>query len=415
MSAVPCRGWRSTRPDDGEILIRGGLITGGYYKDRQGTAEAFGDDGWLHTGDLGRLDDDGFLTIIGRKKEIIITAGGKNVAPARLENLINKHALVSQACLVGDGRRYLTLLVALDPDMAPGWAESKGVEYGTFEGFSRAPQVLEEIRRIVDSANGEVARVEQARKWFVAPRCLVSRDRGVDPVAQDEAPGGVAAVLGRDRGTVRGLITSRSAPGIACRWSGRRRRLDWLLHSIRERDMPPPVVVTRKPPGAIVEMLREVADVWMWPENRAIPRIELLGRVGDAEGLYCMLTDGIDAALLEASPRLSAISQMAVGVDNVDLATCTARGIPVGHTPDVLTETTADTAFGLLIAAARRFREGMEDVVEGRWGEWDPVALVGRDLHGSHARHRGAGQDRPGGRPPRRRFPDAGAVQQAVP
>ena len=154
---------------DGEILIRGGLVTKGYYKDRQGTAEAFGDDGWLHTGDLGRLDDDGFLTIIGRKKEIIITAGGKNVAPARLENLINKHALVSQACLVGDGRRYLTLLVALDPDMAPGWAESKGVGYDTFEGFSRAPQVLEEIRRIVDSANGEVARVEQARKWFVAP------------------------------------------------------------------------------------------------------------------------------------------------------------------------------------------------------------------------------------------------------
>ena len=155
--------------DDGEILIRGGLVTGGYYKDQQGTAEAFGDDGWLHTGDLGRLDDDGFLTIIGRKKEIIITAGGKNVAPARLENLINKHALVSQACLVGDGRRYLTLLVALDPDMAPGWAESKGVEYDTFEDFSCAPQVLEEVQRIVESANGEVARVEQARKWFVAP------------------------------------------------------------------------------------------------------------------------------------------------------------------------------------------------------------------------------------------------------
>ena len=154
---------------DGEILIRGGLVTMGYYKDRQGTAEAYDDDGWLHTGDLGRLDDDGFLTIIGRKKEIIITAGGKNVAPARLENLINKHALVSQACVVGDGRRYLTLLVALDPDMAPGWAESKGVEYDTFEDFSRAPQVLEEVQRIVESANGEVGRVEQARKWFVAP------------------------------------------------------------------------------------------------------------------------------------------------------------------------------------------------------------------------------------------------------
>ena len=130
-------------------------------------------------------------------------------------------------------------------------------------------------------------------------------------------------------------------------------------------------------------MLRPVADVWMWPENRAIPRADLLDRVHDAEGLYCMLTDGIDAELLEAAPRLIAISQMAVGVDNVDLAACTARRIPVGHTPDVLTETTADTAFGLLIAAARRFREGIEDVVEGRWGEWDPVALVGQDLHSS--------------------------------
>jgi len=96
-----------------------------------------------------------------------------------------------------------------------------------------------------------------------------------------------------------------------------------------------------------------------------------------------MLTDGIDSELLERAPRLRAISQMAVGVDNVDLESCTAMGIPVGHTPDVLTETTADAAFGLLIAAARRFREGMAEVVEGRWGEWDPVALLGHDLYGS--------------------------------
>ena len=143
------------------------------------------------------------------------------------------------------------------------------------------------------------------------------------------------------------------------------------------------VVVTRRPPGSAEVMLAEVAEVWTWPEDRAVPRGELLARAGEADGLYCMLTDRIDAELLDAAPRLAAVSQMAVGVDNIDLSACTARGIPVGHTPDVLTETTADAAFGLLIAAARRFREGLEEVVEGRWGEWNPMYMVGSDLHGS--------------------------------
>lgn len=153
--------------DDDEIMLRGGLITGGYYRDPETTAVTYGEDGWLRTGDLGRLDDHGFLTIIGRKKEIIITAGGKNVAPARLENLINEHALISQACVVGDGRRYLTLLVALDPDMAEGWAESQGLAYSSFDEFTQQSQVLEEVERVVESANARVARVEQARKWTV--------------------------------------------------------------------------------------------------------------------------------------------------------------------------------------------------------------------------------------------------------
>lgn len=128
-------------------------------------------------------------------------------------------------------------------------------------------------------------------------------------------------------------------------------------------------------------MLADVGDVWLWPEDRAIDRDVLLAEAASAAGIYCMLTDSIDEELLDAATHLRAISQMAVGVDNIDLAACRERGIPVGHTPDVLTETTADTAFGLLIAAARRFREGLTEVTTGRWGPWQPDHLLGVDLH----------------------------------
>lgn len=114
-----------------------------------------------------------------------------------------------------------------------------------------------------------------------------------------------------------------------------------------------------------------------------MPRSELLAQVADAEGLYCMLTDQIDRQLLEAAPRLSAISNMAVGLDNIDLVACTERGIPVGHTPGVLTEATADLAFGLLLAAARRIGEGRDYVQADEWGEWQPDLLLGSDVHSS--------------------------------
>ena len=155
--------------DDDEILLRGGLITAGYYKSPESTAETFQEDGWLRTGDLGRLDDDGFLTIIGRKKEIIITAAGKNIAPAKLENLVKQHPLISQACVVGDGRKFLTLLVAIDAEMAPQWAERNGVSFTDLQSFTALPAVRDEVDRVVEDANNQVARVEQAKKWIVAP------------------------------------------------------------------------------------------------------------------------------------------------------------------------------------------------------------------------------------------------------
>ncbi len=143
------------------------------------------------------------------------------------------------------------------------------------------------------------------------------------------------------------------------------------------------IVVTRQPPGSALAILESEGSVWTWPEERPMDRQVLLDQITTATGLYSMLTDDVDEALLNRAPRLKVVSQMAVGVDNIDLSACQKRGIKVGHTPDVLTETTADLAFGLLIAAARRFGEGARDVAGGRWGDWDPNYLIGQDVHGS--------------------------------
>jgi glyoxylate reductase len=143
------------------------------------------------------------------------------------------------------------------------------------------------------------------------------------------------------------------------------------------------IVVTRTPPGEALEFLRSEGTVWVWPEDRPIPREMLLREVATANGLYSMLTDRIDRELLDAAPSLRTISTMAVGIDNIDLAACTERGITVGHTPDVLTEATADMAFTLLLAAARRVREGIDYVREGHWRLWEPDLLLGVEVHGS--------------------------------
>lgn len=143
------------------------------------------------------------------------------------------------------------------------------------------------------------------------------------------------------------------------------------------------IVVTRRPSGDAVRLLSDAGRVELWSADGIMPRDELLRRVADASGLYCMLTDRIDRQLLDAAPHLQVISNMAVGVDNVDLVACTERGIPVGHTPGVLTEATADLAMGLLLAAARRLGEGVSHVRADEWGEWKPGLLLGQDVHSS--------------------------------
>ena len=143
------------------------------------------------------------------------------------------------------------------------------------------------------------------------------------------------------------------------------------------------IVVTRRPPGNALDMLRSAGQVWLWKEDRAIPREVLEEQAPRANALYAMINDRIDRPLIDSAQRLVVISNMGVGVDNIDLEVCAERGIPVGNTPDVLTETTADTAFGLLIASARRFRGGLEYVRRGKWVEWEPRLFWGNDVHGS--------------------------------
>jgi glyoxylate reductase len=145
----------------------------------------------------------------------------------------------------------------------------------------------------------------------------------------------------------------------------------------------PRVFVTRSLPGDGLARLAADVNLEVWPGPGAPPHEALLAAVARAEGLLCLLTDRVDAALFAAAPRLRVVSSVSVGLDHVDLAAATARGIPVGHTPGVLTETTAELTFALLLAAARRVVEADCFVRAGRWHEWAPDLLLGRDLSGS--------------------------------
>jgi glyoxylate reductase len=143
------------------------------------------------------------------------------------------------------------------------------------------------------------------------------------------------------------------------------------------------VFVTRELPGGAVDRLAAEHDIEVWPDRLPPPRSELLARAPELEGLLSLLTDRVDAELIEAAPELRAISNYAVGVDNVDVEAAAARGIPVGNTPDVLTESTADLALALMLGIARRLAEGETFVRAGEWQTWEPGLMLGRDLHGA--------------------------------
>jgi long-chain acyl-CoA synthetase len=153
---------------DGEVLVRGPHVFAGYWRNDRATAEVM-DDGWFRTGDLGELDDEGYLRITGRKKDIIVTAGGKNVAPAALEDQLRAHPLVSQCVVVGDQRPYIGCLVTLDADMLPTWLANRGRPELTPAEAVDDPEVNAEIARAVEQANATVSRAESIRRFRILP------------------------------------------------------------------------------------------------------------------------------------------------------------------------------------------------------------------------------------------------------
>jgi long-chain acyl-CoA synthetase len=152
--------------EDGEILLKGANIFGGYYKNDDASFGAVVD-GWLHTGDLGQLDEDGFLFITGRKKDIIITAGGKNLTPANLENDLKQTRYISQAVMHGDRRPFPTMVITLDEEEIAPWAQRRGIEDTSIAALAQHPDVISLIQRELDHANAKYARAERVKKFFI--------------------------------------------------------------------------------------------------------------------------------------------------------------------------------------------------------------------------------------------------------
>jgi len=154
--------------DDGELLFKGGQVMAGYWKNDEATAAAIDADGWFHSGDLGDVDADGYIRITGRKKEILVTAGGKNVAPAALEDRIRLHPLVSQCMVVGDGKPFIAALVTIDPETVGAWASEHG-KPSDVPSLTDDPDLRAEVQRAIDDANSAVSKAEAIRKFAILP------------------------------------------------------------------------------------------------------------------------------------------------------------------------------------------------------------------------------------------------------
>ncbi|HET9198401.1 MAG TPA: AMP-binding protein [Solirubrobacterales bacterium] len=156
--------------EDGEVLMRGGTVMAGYRNAPEKTAEAIDAEGWLHTGDVGEFDADGYLRIVDRKKELIINAAGKNMSPANIESQVKSASpLIGQLCVVGDNRPYNVALIVLDPDLAPAFAQQHGIEGGSLAELAAAPAIRVEIEAAVERGNARLSRIEQVKRFELLP------------------------------------------------------------------------------------------------------------------------------------------------------------------------------------------------------------------------------------------------------
>jgi long-chain acyl-CoA synthetase len=204
---MPLPGVEARLAPDGELQIRGGLVMRGYYKDPEKTAETIDADGWLATGDIATIDADGYYTIVDRKKELIITAGGKNISPSNLESLLKANSLVGQVCVIGDNRNYLTALIVLDGQGAPAWAAAHGIAGRTIAELAANPEVQAEIARAVAAVNERVSRVESIRKWTILPTEWTAESAELTPtlklkrrVILERYANEIGAMYGADQG-----------------------------------------------------------------------------------------------------------------------------------------------------------------------------------------------------------------------